>query len=231
MWCKRIFRFLACLSVLMGLFTPLTQAIPQLKLEQSGFVYDALSPMRYDELKQNWFYQHPHQTPTPKQLEGLAYQAFYALSPTPPVWKLITHWRLVGGSHPWMIIPRIQVVNPEASQVAVNLSVNVKIQAEYGIWYPEAQGAITNVKQLQRNVRLESLASYQMPLEALAVRDAKLKSLRPIAIMPLLKAYPDRFPNKLLAKVSLLKQNSTLDSETLTLYLFPDMFALPLYLY
>ena len=224
-------RIVKILFLSICLLTSLAQAPPQLELGQSGFVYDALSPLRYDELKQNWFYQHPNRIPTPKELEGLAYQAFYASRPTPVVWKPITHWRLVGGSHPWMIVPRIQVVNSDASQVAVNLSLEVKLHAEYGIWYPEAKGAITNVKQLQRNVSLQSLGTYQMPLEALAIRDTKLKSLRPIAIMPLLKAYPDRFPNKLVVKLSLFKQNRVLDSERLTLYLFPDVFALPLYLY
>jgi hypothetical protein len=207
------------------------EALPQLEMAQSGFVYDALAPMRYDELKQNWFYQHPNRIPTPKELEGLAYQAAYASSAISPVWKPITHWRLVGGSHPWMLVPRVQVVNREANQIALNLSLEVHISAEYGIWYPEAKGAITNVKQLQQNIRTQPLESYQMTLEALAVRDALLKPLRPIAVMPLLKSYPDRFPNKLFVKIKLLKENSVLDTETLTLSLFPDVFALPLYLY
>ena len=204
---------------------------PKLDTQASGFVYDALAPMRYDALKQNWFYQHPNSTPTPELLEGLASKAFYLQGTETPVWKPIAHWRMVGGSHPWVVVPRVQVVNPQGSPVVLEAKLKVQIMADYGVWYPEAKGAITNVKRLMFKNQRQSLTQYEHPLEALASGDRVLVSLPPIALMPILKPYPDRFPNRVIVQIQLFQAKTLVDTQNLTLGLYVDLFALPIYLY
>jgi hypothetical protein len=224
------------LLVIILFFTMLTPAFaapvtPKLDTQASGFVYDALAPIRYDELKQNWFYQHPNSTPTPEELEGLASQAFYLHATETPVWKPIVHWRMVGGSHPWVVVPRVQVVNPKGSPAVLESKLKVQIFADYGVWYPETKGAITNVKRLMLNNQRQSLIAYERPLEALATGDRMLVSLPPLALMPLLKPYPDRFPNRVTVQIQLFQAQTLVDTQSLVLRLYADLFALPIYLY
>jgi hypothetical protein len=217
---------------LLTMVTPvLGEASLRMGSQNSGFVYDALSPLRYDDLKQAWFYQHPHATPTPQVLEALAMQAFYEASSTTPLWKPLTHWRLVGGAHPWVIVPRVQVENTDPTQAVLNASVTARISVDYGIWYPEAQGAMTNIKQLTQNQKRQFVTQYETSLDVFARQDAQVKTLAPIALMPLLKSHPDRFPNAIYVELTLQDNKRMVQKETLTLKLYPDLFALPLYFY
>ena len=107
----------------------------------------------------------------------------------------------------------------------------VQIFADYGVWYPEAKGAITNVKRLMLNNQRQRLTAYERPLEALATGDRMLVSLPPLALMPLLKPYPDRFPNRVTVQIQLFQAQTLVDTQSLVLRLYADLFALPIYLY
>jgi hypothetical protein len=197
----------------------------------TGFVYDAMQPMRYEQLKLAWLNQHPGETPTPGDMENLAHASFLTQHSTTPLWKDITHWRMVGGPHPWHVVPRIQLENPSNAQAILGLRVGVSISALYGVWYPENKGAITDVALLKRNPERHAITQYSLPVEGLATRDYLLKELKPIALMPILKARPDRFPNELSVALTLLQDGQKVDVRTLRLTLYPDVFALPIYLY
>jgi hypothetical protein len=196
-----------------------------------GFVYDALSPIRYEQLKLAWLNQHPGETPTPGDLENIAHAAFLTQHSERPLWKTITHWRMVGGPHPWYVVPRVQVENTDSEKAILNIRAIVRVVAEYGVWYPEKKGAITDVKRLQQNVTLFPIAEYTVPLEALAARDVAVKELRPISILSILKAHPDRFPNRLRVQVTLMDKTCVADTHTLALFLYTDVFSLPIFLY
>jgi hypothetical protein len=125
----------------------------------------------------------------------------------------------------------VQVVNPKGSPAVLESKLKVQIFADYGVWYPEVKGAITHVKRLMLNNQRQSLTAYERPLEALATGDRMLVSLPPLALMPLLKPYPDRFPNRVIVQLQLFQHNTLVDAQNLTLKLYADLFALPIYLY
>jgi hypothetical protein len=197
----------------------------------TGFVYDAMAPMRYEQLKLAWLNQHPGETPTPGDMENLAHASFLTQHSDTPLWKEITHWRMVGEPHPWHIVPRIQLENASTAEAALGLRIGVKVLGNYGVWYPENKGAITDVHRLQRNPERHLITEYTVPVEGLATRDYLLKELKPIDLMPILKARPDRFPNTLHVELRLLQDGRLLDTQSLRLQLYPDVFALPIYLY
>lgn len=204
---------------------------PSLGRTATGFVYDALSPMRYEQLKLAWFNQHSGETPTPGDMENLAYASFLTQHSETPLWKEITHWRMVGGPHPWYVVPRIQLENPPGNEAQLGLSLKVKIQGVFGVWYPENKGAITDVKLLQHRPEQHVITEYNLPVEGLATGDSLLKELKPIALMPILKSRPDRFLNQLMVDVTLMQEGKPVDAHSIRLKLYPDVFALPIYLY
>jgi len=197
----------------------------------TGFIYDATAPIRYDQLKLIWLNDHPGTTPVLGDLMNIAYVAFQAQATQKIPYRDISEWRMVAGPHPWIIVPRVHVRNPNPNKSFVNLTIKVEVFAKYGIWYPEKKGAITDVKRLQQDQKTERVAEYTYPLEALAPNDDYVHTLEPIQVFELLKAFPDRWPNLVQVKMTLMREGGQVATKTTSLKLYPDVFSLPIYLY
>ncbi len=211
-----------------------------LSLPNTGFYYQAQEPLRYETLKQRWFEAHPQGLPTLAQLEALALLAHQESTGLEPVWlPLKSPWRLYTGPKPWVLTPKVEVVN-DSTQAALNLHIKHTLSACFGVWYAHGTTAILNLGPLlPAKPVCHALKSTLSPVCPLAGKQRRLVALPPLSLLGLLQAYPDRWPNTLALKLQLFQGVPTkttkglapLAQHTLALTLKPDYMALPIYLY
>jgi len=203
--------------------TPLRAA---LFVDNVAFYYKVDHDVQFLNHRQEWEarYKEPLSL---QELSELAYRSYQAATLEEP----FTLWREQGGPHPWVIQPKIHVVN-NTGQAVTNAKVRVITAAKVGDYLADRDTLITDYDYLYRSAHWVTLHTDDVIIDVLAPGEEKLVDAPLFEVFRFLNTNANRWPVFLKITASMAGKSSggiVIDHTTSqkTLELIPDHFIMP----
>lgn len=198
----------------------------RLFLDGINFYYKVDHDVYFLEHRKQWeaLYKEPI---TLQALEELAYRSYKVAKLEEP----LTIWREQGGPHPWIIQPKIHIVN-NTPQAVTGITIHLEAQAQIGDYLANPDTFIVDYGHLHDTARWHVLYDEEVSVDALAPGEEKLIDARLFEFFKFLSINPHKWPVFLWVNariVSARGEGLEISDEAVskTLEMIPDHFIVP----